>query len=99
MPKPHVCIRVNCPLGLYEKLSAYRHEARHETRAQALVALIAAGLAALAKPARVPSEPKPASVAPPVLMKSKRPKPKQLVPFAGAVRKRPGNGEPAPKGD
>ncbi len=55
MPKqPHVSIRINCPLGLYEKISEYRHLARHETRAQAMVTLLAAGLAALAKPASVP---------------------------------------------
>ena len=43
MPKPHVSLRINCPLPLYEKIGAYRHEARHETRAQAMVTLLAAG--------------------------------------------------------
>ena len=45
MPKPSVSLRINCPMPLYEKISAYRHEARHETRAQVMIALIAAGLA------------------------------------------------------
>ena len=54
MPKPHVALRINCPLPLYEKIGAYRHEARHETRAQAMTTLLAAGLAALAKPPALP---------------------------------------------
>ena len=55
MPKPHVSLRVNVPMRLYEKISAYRHEARHETRAQAMITLINAGLAALAKPPSLPT--------------------------------------------
>ena len=54
MPKPHVSLRLNVSTQLYEKISAYRHEARHETRAQALVTLLAAGLAALQKPVTLP---------------------------------------------
>ena len=67
MPKPHVSLRINCPLPLYEKIGAYRHEARHETRAQAMTTLLAAGLAALAKPVEVPkarpARPKPIAYA------------------------------------
>ena len=51
MSKPVVSLRVACPLPVYERLSSYRHEARHETRSQAALALIAAGLVALARPA------------------------------------------------
>ncbi len=66
--EPHVSLRVNVPIGLYERIGAYRHEARHETRAQAVVTLLAAGLAALAKPVALPQPDRP----------------KRLVPFAGA---------------
>lgn len=55
MPEPHVSLRVKVPLRLYERISAYRHEARHETRAQAMITLINAGLAALAKPPSLPA--------------------------------------------
>lgn len=65
---PTVSLRLNCPLALYEKISAYRHEARHESRSQAMITLVAAGLAALAKPPNLP---------PPD-------RPKQLVAFAGS---------------
>jgi hypothetical protein len=52
-------------LPLYEKISTFRHEARHETRNRALVCLINAGLAALAKPPSLPAadRPKPPLVA------------------------------------
>jgi hypothetical protein len=69
MPKPHVSLRVHVPLELYEKVGEYRHAARHDTKNQALVTLVAAGLAALAKPpAAVPSPDRP----------------RKLIPFAGA---------------
>ena len=66
--KPHVSLRVNVPLSLYERIGEYRHLGRHETRAQAMVTLLAAGLAALAKPVALPQPDRP----------------KRLVPFAGA---------------
>ncbi len=70
MSKPHVSLRINCPLPLYEKIGAYRHEARHETCAQAMVTLLAAGLRALSKPVVLPP-------APP------NPAERKLIPFAG----------------
>jgi hypothetical protein len=60
MPKPqppHVSLRVNVSLEMFEKVSAYRHQARHDAMGQALVALLAAGLAALSVPASVPIRP------------------------------------------
>lgn len=82
---PHVALRLNCPRALYEKFSAYRHEARHETRSQALLALLEAGLVAIntessagtSKPAAPPASPK----AP-----SSTDRPKKLIPYAGAER-------------
>jgi hypothetical protein len=79
--KPSVSLRVRCTPVLYERISSYRHEARHESKNQALVALIAAGLAALAKPASVPTvsrilETDPSPSPPPD-------RPKQLVAYAG----------------
>jgi hypothetical protein len=62
-----VALRLNCPRALYERISAYRHDARHDSRAQAMITLLAAGLAALSRSA---------SVSPPA-------RPKQLVAFAG----------------
>jgi hypothetical protein len=61
--------RVELPPYLCEKVCAYRHEARLETRAQAVRALIAAGLAALAKPPTPPPQPD---------------RPRKLVPYVGA---------------
>ena len=55
MPKPHVSLRVNVPLPLFERLGEYRHAGRHDSKNQALVALLAAGLAALSKPVELPS--------------------------------------------
>lgn len=55
MPKPHVSLRVHVPLELYERVGEYRHAARHDTKNQALVTLVAAGLAALAKPVELPA--------------------------------------------
>ena len=77
MPKPVVSLRVRISLPLYERIGEYRHTARHETRQQALVALIAAGLAALAKPVDLP----PQAPAP-------RPNGNGLVPFAGSETRR-----------
>ncbi|HEV2901121.1 MAG TPA: hypothetical protein VGX71_25430 [Pseudaminobacter sp.] len=54
---PTVSLRVAVPLPLYEKISTFRHESRHETRNRALVCLINAGLAALARPASLPPQP------------------------------------------
>ena len=86
MSKPHVSLRINCPLPLYEKIGEYRHAARHETRAQAMTALITAGLAALAKPPALPTAwATDAPVAPPARSK--------LVPYAGAPRQ-VSNGRP-----
>lgn len=39
---------------MFEKIGAYRHAGRHETKAEALTCLISAGLAALAQPVQVP---------------------------------------------
>jgi hypothetical protein len=70
MPKPPDCIdlRVRVSPALYAKIGEFRHAARHDSKNQALVCLIAAGLAALAKPPPIP---------PPG-------RPKRLVRFAGA---------------
>lgn len=65
---PGVSLRVRCPLQLYARISEYRHAAHHESRSQALVTLIAAGLAALAKPPTLPAPDRP----------------RQLIGFAGA---------------
>jgi hypothetical protein len=62
---------------MFEKISAYRHEARHETRNEALVALIAAGLAALAKPPALPV------VSASKTLEAQSERPKGRVPFAG----------------
>ena len=66
--KPPVSLRVNVPLSMFERIAEYRHTARHDSKNQALVALLAAGLAALAKPPPMPQPDRP----------------KRLVPFAGA---------------
>jgi hypothetical protein len=56
MTKPAVSLLVKVPALLYEPIGEYRHTARHETRQQALVALISAGLAAaMTKPVTLPS--------------------------------------------
>ena len=61
MLKPSIIsLRVKVPLALYEKVSTYRFEARHESRNQAALALLAAGLAALAKPPALPVSQPPA---------------------------------------
>jgi hypothetical protein len=73
-----VSIRVTVPLHVYEKISAYRHDARHDTRAQALTCLLNAGLAALSKPAHLPSTSKTLEVGP------SPERPRKLVQFAGA---------------
>ena len=46
MPPP-ISLRVNIAPALYEKISAYRHEAKHESRGQALTCLLRAGLITL----------------------------------------------------
>jgi hypothetical protein len=51
---PLVNLRLKCSLELYERISTYRHEARHDSKNQALVALISAGLAAMTKPVTLP---------------------------------------------
>jgi hypothetical protein len=53
---------------MYQRISEFRHTAKFETRNAALVCLLNAGLAALARPATVP---------PPV-------RPKRLVSFVGS---------------
>ena len=52
---PAVSLRVKVPLSLYERIGAYRHTARRDSKNQALVALISAGLAALTKPVTLPT--------------------------------------------
>ena len=64
-----VPLRVEFPLAVWEQVSESRHAARHETRTQALLALVAAGLAALSKHAA--AVPAPA-------------RPRKLIAFAGA---------------
>ena len=90
MPKkPHVSLRINCPLPLYEKIGEYRHAARHETRGQAMITLLAAGLAALAKPPALPSAGKTVAADTPVLPVAepvRTNRGKSLVPFAGRDR-------------
>jgi hypothetical protein len=85
MPKaaslhPAIRLRVRCSPALFERISEYRHLARHDTQNQALVTLIAAGLAALSKPVQVPTKTDNVSLAP------KRPK---LIGFAGNGREAP----------
>ena len=76
MPK-HFSLRVRCSLELYERISEFRHAGRFESRGQAMQCLIAAGLAALAKPVELPLT---GSVADPVKPPPRRPK---LVGFTG----------------
>jgi hypothetical protein len=77
MPKSLVSLRVNVPLGLYERIGEYRHAARHESKNQALLTLLAAGLAALAKPPALPKNGLSENPFSP-------PAEKKLVAFAGA---------------
>jgi hypothetical protein len=50
-----VSLRVSVPLQMFERISEYRHLARHDSKNQALVALISAGLAAMTKPVTLPA--------------------------------------------
>jgi len=50
MPKPSVSLREKVPLSLYERIGEYRHTGRRDSKNQAIVALLAAGLAAITKP-------------------------------------------------
>jgi hypothetical protein len=52
---PDVSLRVKVSLALFERIGEYRHLGRHESRQQALVCLLTAGLAALSKPVTLPS--------------------------------------------
>ena len=48
MTKPSpISLRIKVPATLAEKISIYRHEARHDSKNAALIALLAAGLEAL----------------------------------------------------
>jgi hypothetical protein len=91
MPKPLVSLRVNVPMGLFERVNEYRHLARHESKNQALVALLNAGLAALAKPVDLPQI---GSASDPISKPSARSGP---ILFAGAEpRRQRANGEARP---
>jgi hypothetical protein len=46
-----VSLRFECPLVLYQQITDFRFAARHETKSEAALALLTAGLAELAKPA------------------------------------------------
>jgi hypothetical protein len=76
--KPHIKMRISLPATLHEKICAYRFQARHETRAEALTALVVAGLAAMAKPVTLPKDK--GSDSDPL---SKPARSKRLVPYAG----------------
>jgi hypothetical protein len=53
---PTVSLRVAVSLPLFEKINTFRHEARHDSKNLALLCLLNAGLAALAKPPSRPQE-------------------------------------------
>ena len=85
MPKLVVSLRVNVPLPLFERLGEYRYTARHNSKNQALVTLLAAGLASLAKSVELPKDALPSSVSatpPRPRARSSRPK---LIMAAGDV--------------
>jgi hypothetical protein len=77
-PPDAIDLRVRVSPALYAKIGDYRHTARHDSKNQALVTLLAAGLAALAKP---PSLPKDNGSEPDPSPKPARSKP---IPYAGA---------------
>jgi hypothetical protein len=78
MKPPTVNLRVNVPLSLYERIGEYRHTARHDSKNQALVTLLAAGLAAMTKPVTLPP------LAPKPVIPNGKDKRSKLVAFAGA---------------
>jgi hypothetical protein len=67
-----ISLRVRVTPALYGRIGDFRHEARLETRNAALVTLLNAGLAALAKPPALP-QPKPVE----------QPRHPKLVAYAG----------------
>ena len=80
-PKPeHVSLRVDVSPELYGRVSEFRHTKQFETRAMAMVALLNAGLAALAEPVAMP---KPVAEATPPA----KPVVRRLDPFAGKDRR------------
>jgi hypothetical protein len=70
MPRPPdlIDLRVRVSPALYAKIGEFRHSGRFDSKNSALVCLLAAGLAAMAKPPPIPQPGRP----------------KRLVPFAGA---------------
>jgi hypothetical protein len=74
-----MAVRVEIPLALYEKISIYRRECRYETRSQAVIALLAAGLNAATKPST------PQQFASKILEATASPpdRSRKLVPYAG----------------
>jgi hypothetical protein len=54
-PKPVISLRIRVSPVLYARINEFRFSAKCDTRQQAVRTLIAAGLAALAKPPAIPS--------------------------------------------
>ena len=80
MPKAeHISLRINVTPALYARIGEFKHAKQFETRAQAMVVLLNAGLAALAAPI---SMPKPVAEATPPA--KPRPVRRRPDPYAGA---------------
>jgi hypothetical protein len=85
MKKPAtISIRISVSPEVYERVSEFRHAHRFETRSMATLALVVAGLAALAAPVALPGGahalPRPVAVSRPPG------KPRPLDRYAGADR-------------
>ncbi|WP_394892079.1 hypothetical protein ACG873_12390 [Mesorhizobium sp. AaZ16] len=81
---PKISLRISVSLTTYQKISEFRHTAQHESRQQALLCLLNAGLVALAKPATLPTGQKKNCEADFPNTNGEVPQPKPpLVPYAG----------------
>jgi hypothetical protein len=87
-PEP-ISLRLRVSPTLYAEIGEFRHERRFETRAQALLCIVNAGLRALRQPPAIPpamTEPVtlPPETSAPIGAKVKPARSKRLVAYAGA---------------